>query len=64
MLEAAGSEHARPILSILALFYACVQPVKAAEKDCSKVSYFIGFGSTTHSGAFHDTVFMASLVLV
>ena len=39
MLEVASSEHARTLLSMRALFCACVQPVKAVEKDCPKVSH-------------------------
>ena len=35
----ASSEHVRTILSMHALFYVCIQPLKAVEKDCSKVSH-------------------------
>ena len=45
MLEISSSEHARAILSMRALFYACVQPVKAVEQDSSKVSHWIMFSS-------------------
>ena len=49
MLEAADrtvlatSEHSGAILSIRTLFYTCVQPVEAVEKDCSKVSCSLTF---------------------
>ena len=41
MLEVASSEHAHAVLSMCALFYVCVQPVKAVAKDCTKVSHWM-----------------------